>query len=269
VRLRPALECDVSIIDAASLSTIDPNSGKRTPAKGCDAADALADWPDSGELRKTAACLAKPFDPGPAYVSFHWYATDASGLAVEIECGPVRGETNGIGSNRCAVRNARECRDPHGGGWGKTLRRRNDDGRPHVRHVANADLHGSRPLFAPALRIGVCISTGYANAALSATCQRCNRNSALPSFRGRAGMTSAGNPSLSCRARRSGPRGVERVIVDAASAAHEVRGTIEEWRAGVSALAGGHVLAVLAASRSPIPQRRPGPSWRVLGLLRR
>jgi len=35
--------------------------------------------------------LAKAFDPGPAFVSFHPYTMDANGLAVEIERG--RGET--------------------------------------------------------------------------------------------------------------------------------------------------------------------------------
>ncbi len=36
------------------------------------------------------------------------------------------------------------CRDPSGRGWGKWLRWRDKDGRPHSRHVADAALHGDR-----------------------------------------------------------------------------------------------------------------------------
>ena len=46
-----------------------------------------------------------------------------------------------------------------------------------------------------------------------------------------------------------GPRGGERVILDAAaSAPYETRGTCEEWRSGAAKLASGHALLVLAIS---------------------
>ena len=51
----------VSIIEAGRL--IAPNG--RGAEAGYDAADALADWPDTAALRKAAEGLAKPFDPGP------------------------------------------------------------------------------------------------------------------------------------------------------------------------------------------------------------
>ncbi len=45
-----------------------------------------------------------------------------------------------------------------------------------------------------------------------------------------------------------GPRGGERVILDAVSGLYEARGSLEEWRDGAAKLASGHVLAVLAIS---------------------
>ena len=46
-----------------------------------------------------------------------------------------------------------------------------------------------------------------------------------------------------------GPRGGERVILDAAAGgAYQARGTIEDWRDGVAKLASGHVLPVLMIS---------------------
>jgi Domain of unknown function (DUF927) len=110
----------------------------REAAKGYDAVDALADWQDVDALGEVAASLAEPFDPGPAYVSFRPYAMDASGLAIEIERG--RGETKRTESLWIAgpfeVLGA--SRDPHGDGWGKILRWRDDDGRAHVRHDRRA-----------------------------------------------------------------------------------------------------------------------------------
>lgn len=84
----------VSIIEADSLAAIDPSGGARDAANGYDAADALADWPDLGALRKAAASLAKPFDPGLAYVSFPAFTTDAGGLVIVIERGRGRDEAN-------------------------------------------------------------------------------------------------------------------------------------------------------------------------------
>ena len=135
------LDCDVSIIDAAALAALDPNGGQREPPeKGWDAADALAEWPDLEALRKSAAGLAKPFDPGPAYVSFGAYTMDADGLTLEK---PRKGKAkaNGNGLDLRAVRSAgRSVAIRTASGWGKVLRWRDDDGRQHVRHVARRRL---------------------------------------------------------------------------------------------------------------------------------
>jgi putative DNA primase/helicase len=58
------LHCQVSIIDASALASVDPNGDQRGPAKGWDAADAIAEWENLSALRKAAYGLAKPFEPG-------------------------------------------------------------------------------------------------------------------------------------------------------------------------------------------------------------
>jgi putative DNA primase/helicase len=244
-----ALECDVSIVDAAALAAIDPKGGKRTPMIGSDAADALADWPDLGALRKAAAGLAKPFDPGPAYLSFGPYTMDATGLVVEIERGKGETKRTELAWISAPFEVLGACRDPRGGGWGKTLRWRDDDWRSHVRHVADADLHGEpAALCAGVARDGLRINraqhrpfVGYLSSV------RLKRRVTIVS---RTGWHDIGGRSVFVLPGETiGPRGGERVILDAAAhGAYEARGTIEEWRAGVGALAGGHALAVLAVS---------------------
>jgi putative DNA primase/helicase len=58
------LDCQVSIIDASALASIDPNGDQRGPAKGWDAADAVAEWQDLAALCQAADGLAKAFVPG-------------------------------------------------------------------------------------------------------------------------------------------------------------------------------------------------------------
>ncbi|MGA7385846.1 MAG: AAA family ATPase [Methylocella sp.] len=58
------LDCQVSIIDASALPSIDPNDDPRGPAKGWDAADAVAEWQDLAALRQATGGLAKAFVPG-------------------------------------------------------------------------------------------------------------------------------------------------------------------------------------------------------------
>ena len=65
-----ALDCDVSIIDAAALARTAPDGGTREPTKeGWDAADAITEWADTAALRLAAVNCAKPFR-APAYISF-------------------------------------------------------------------------------------------------------------------------------------------------------------------------------------------------------
>jgi hypothetical protein len=44
VTILQGLRCEVSIIDAVALVSLDPNGGQREPVRGWDAADAAAEW---------------------------------------------------------------------------------------------------------------------------------------------------------------------------------------------------------------------------------
>jgi putative DNA primase/helicase len=72
--------CDVSIIDAPALASFSPDGSERGPKAGFDAADAVGEWGDLADLRKAALKLAKPFDPGPAFVSWGEFTMTAEGL---------------------------------------------------------------------------------------------------------------------------------------------------------------------------------------------
>jgi putative DNA primase/helicase len=137
-----ALDCVISIVDAKALASIDPNGGARVPIKKWDAADGAKEWRDLAALRKAATGLHKPFDRGPAFVSYGPYEMTTDGLRVEIEKG--RGE--GKAKENIWVASSFEilgaCRDPHGQGWGKYLRWHDADGRAHVQHVTDGALQG-------------------------------------------------------------------------------------------------------------------------------
>ena len=60
--------CKVQIIDAMALAAKTPTGEARQAPKGWDAADALAEWKSPKALRKAINRLAKPYDPGPAYI---------------------------------------------------------------------------------------------------------------------------------------------------------------------------------------------------------
>jgi putative DNA primase/helicase len=58
------LNCEVSVIDAKALASIDPNGGTREPTKGWDAADAIVDWQGLNSLRNGAEGFAAGFENG-------------------------------------------------------------------------------------------------------------------------------------------------------------------------------------------------------------
>ena len=240
------LDCVVSIVDAAALRAQVAPANAREAERGYDAADALADWPDAALLRKAAGSLAQPFDPGPAYVSRPPYTMDANGLAIAKS--NRKGETETIWiAAPFEVLGA--CRDPHGSAWGKLLRWRDDDGRLHTRHVADADLHGEPAALCGSLaHEGLRIDRmrhreflGYLNAL------RPKRRAITIT---RTGWHEIGGRSVFVLPGETvGPCGGERVILDAAaSGAYEAHGIVEEWRDGAAKLASGHVLLVLAIS---------------------
>jgi hypothetical protein len=52
--------CEVSIIDAQALASIDPKGGEREPVQGWDAADTIEEWSNVAELRKQTPGLRCP-----------------------------------------------------------------------------------------------------------------------------------------------------------------------------------------------------------------
>ena len=164
-----------------------------------------------------------------------WIATASK---IEKEVGRARHE-DGSGLDRRAVRNA----------WARVAIRTAaagarccngamTTGASTSSHVADADLHGEPAALCAELaarRLADRPATrqrdfvGYLSAVRHVS-------AASTSSRGRAGMKSAAGVFSFCRAKRSGRRGGERVILDAAAhGPYEARGTIEDWRDGVGA----------------------------------
>jgi putative DNA primase/helicase len=156
--------------DAKALAALSPNGGARDSLEKWDAADAAAEWSDFGALRKTAHNLAKPFDPGPAFVSYGPFQMSADGLTVEVEKG--RGETKAKENIWIAAsfEIVGFCRDPHGREWGKFLRWRDPDGRTHNRHVTDSALQAILLRYARRWPPTACESIAHGNATSRAIC---------------------------------------------------------------------------------------------------
>jgi Domain of unknown function (DUF927) len=88
---------------------------------------------------------AKPFDAAegaPAYISFGKFTMDADGLHTELKRG--RGDNSEIEIVRVSApfEILGLGRDPHGRAWGRFLRWRDLDGRPHEKFVVDEALQG-------------------------------------------------------------------------------------------------------------------------------
>lgn len=78
------LGCDISVIDAEALASIDPDGGKRAPVNKWDAADAIAEWVDPVALRQAAEGLAKPFSASDDAGARHGAPTGARWAAAPL-----------------------------------------------------------------------------------------------------------------------------------------------------------------------------------------
>lgn len=136
------LGCSVSIIDAVALASMAPGGGQRQPGTGWDAADAVAEWRDMAALRKAAHRLARPYEPGPQFVSWGSFKMDLGGLTTEVAKGRGENATTETIWIASAFEVIGAGRDPQGFGWGKWLRWKDRDGRIHTRHVSDATLQG-------------------------------------------------------------------------------------------------------------------------------
>jgi putative DNA primase/helicase len=241
--------CEVSIIDAVTLASMTPDGGSREPVKGWDAADAIGEWENLAALRNAAHGLAKPYEPGPQFVSWGNFTMNAKGLTTEV--------TKGKGDNATAetvwIASAFEvigaCRDPQGFGWGKWLRWKDRDGRIHTRHVTDAALQGE-----PA---SLCAMLADEGLSINRTQQQpfltylsgCNVKGRVTIVR-RTGWHDIRNRQVFVLPSETiGPTGSERVILDASAAGpYEARGTLKDWQDGIGKLSSGHALPVLAIS---------------------
>jgi hypothetical protein len=126
--------CNVEIIDAMALAAMMPSGETREAPSGWDAADALAEWADHNALRKAINRAARPYDPGPAYISYGPFTMSKEGLTVALGGAPIR---------ICAPFEVLgESRNPGSLEWGKMLRFHDGDGKLHNRVVPNALLQG-------------------------------------------------------------------------------------------------------------------------------
>jgi putative DNA primase/helicase len=241
--------CEVSIIDAVALASMAPGGAQREPVKGWDAADAVAEWQDIAALRKAAHGLAKPYEPGPQFVSWGSFKMGSGGLTTEVAKGRGENATTETIWIASAFEVIGACRDPYGRGWGKWLRWRDADGRIHTRHVSDAALQGD-----PSALCG-----GLADEGLNI-----NRNQQRPFLTYLSGCDVKGRVTIVHRtgwhdigshhvfvlpAETIGPKGSEQVILDASALGlYEAHGTLKDWQAGIGNLSCGHALPVLAIS---------------------
>jgi hypothetical protein len=134
--------CKVEIIDAMALAAMMPSGETREAPSGWDAADAVAEWTDHNALRKPINRAAKPYDPGPAYISYGQFTMSKDGLTV-LGGAPICAPFEILG----------ESRSPGSLEWGKMLRFRDGDGKLHNRVVPNASCRANQPSCAACSRV--------------------------------------------------------------------------------------------------------------------
>jgi putative DNA primase/helicase len=141
------------------------------------------------------------------------------------------------------------CRDPLGHGWGKWLRWRDADGRIHTRHVSDAALQGDPSVLCGGLADeGLSINRNQQRRFL-AYLSGCNVKGRVTLVRRTGWHDIGGHQVFVLPAETIGPKGSERVILDASAVGpYEARGTLKDWQDGIGALATGHALPVLAIS---------------------
>jgi uncharacterized protein (DUF927 family) len=141
------------------------------------------------------------------------------------------------------------CRDPHGRAWGKLLQFYDDDGRPHTKHVTDANLQGEpaalcATLADEGLRINRSKQKELAEY-LSGV-----RIEARVTIVNRTGWHQIGKDHIFVLPGKTITReGSERIVLDAsAHGPYETQGTIEDWKEGVGALSADHVLLTFMVS---------------------
>jgi uncharacterized protein (DUF927 family) len=249
-----ALECDVSVIDAAALARIAPGGGAcETTKDGWDAADAIAEWDDVEALRLTAFTSAKPFNAAeatPAYSSYGKFTMNADGLHAEVKRGRGNNSVLEIVQISAPFEILGLGRNPDGKGWGRFLRWRDLDERLHEKFVADEALQGDpvavcAPLAAEGLQIVRSQQREFANY-LSGVETKARvtlvHRTGWHEIHGESVFVLPGENNI-------GRKGVGRVLLEStAHGPYEKRGTLAKWREGVATLAADHALVILSIS---------------------
>ena len=142
-----------------------------------------------------------------------------------------------------------KSRNPKGGDWGLWLRWRDGDGRAHQKLVPFAALHGEAAALCQSLASeGLYIAIAKQRE-LAVYLNGVDTSGRVTRVESTGWHSIGGREVFVLPSETIGPAAAETVILEgAASAPYEVRGTLADWRAGVGALASGHVLPMLAIS---------------------
>jgi putative DNA primase/helicase len=171
------------------------------------------------------------------------------GLQVEVETGRGENKTTERKWIAAPFEILGACRDPNGHGWGKWIRWKDADGRPHTQHVADAALQRDpAPLCAMLADNGLTINRSQQRdfvTYLSAA----NVHGRVTIVKRTGWHEIAGQPVFVLPDAVIGPLGAERILLDAVAASpYESRGSLDDWQDGIGWLASGHSLPVLAVS---------------------
>ncbi|WP_294532956.1 DUF927 domain-containing protein [uncultured Rhodoblastus sp.] len=184
------------------------------------------------------------------YMSFGPFTMDAGdGLTKEVTI--TRGKNVNIETHWISApfEVLGHCRDPHGRGWGKQLRFKDSDGRVHMRHAADADLHGEptalcADLAGNGLKINRERHREFADYLVSVSV------GARVTVVGRTGWHEIGGRMVFVLPEETiGGGAGEAVALDAAAhGPYSSAGSLDDWKRGVGNLTSGHVLPVVGVS---------------------
>lgn len=242
-------DCDVAIVDAEELVSIDPVGGRREPIPGWDAADAAVDWADAMALRAAVERATAPYKSPPAYVSYGAYRMNPSGLYCQVRKG--RGDKAPVVDEWVAapIELLGASRDPSGGCWGKLLSWNDGDGRVHTRHVSDASLQGDpAQLCAVLAGDGLKINRSQQKALISylAGSEPKDRVTVVS----RTGWHQVAGQRVFVLPQQSfGASSAEKVILDGAAVGpYSASGSLGDWQSSIGALVDDHVLPKLVVS---------------------
>jgi len=232
--------CKVQIIDAMALAAETPTGEAREAPKGWDAADASAEWKSHKHLREAINRLAKPFDPGLAYISYGPYTMTKEGLKT-LGGAPIR--------ISAPFEVLGESRNPGSLEWGKMLCFLDGDGKLHNRVVPNALMQGDPAILCSLLASeGLAIHPDHKKHLLSylAGAQSTKRVMVVQ----RTGWHEVeGRKYFVLKDETIGPKGAELVVLDATAVGpYETKGSLEDWKAGVGQMVADHFLPMLLVS---------------------